>query len=73
MNTSDPSPHQDVQSDHVPKPWEHAKSGEGSGADPLATGFVESVSYDRRLYKQDIAGSIRPCQDASPCGAPERA
>ncbi len=40
------------------KPWEHAKSGQGSGADPLATRFVESLSYDRRLYKHDIAGSL---------------
>jgi argininosuccinate lyase len=42
----------------VVKPWEHAKSGEGSGGDPLAARFVESLSYDRRLYKHDIAGSI---------------
>ncbi|MEX2215863.1 MAG: argininosuccinate lyase [Phycisphaeraceae bacterium] len=40
------------------KPWEHAKAGEGSGSDPLAARFVESLSYDRRLYKHDIAGSI---------------
>ncbi|MCX5661563.1 MAG: argininosuccinate lyase [Planctomycetota bacterium] len=40
------------------KPWEHAKSGEGSAADPLATRFVESLSFDRRLYKHDIAGSV---------------
>ncbi len=39
------------------KPWESAK-GEGSGGDPLAARFVESLSYDRRLYKHDIAGSI---------------
>ena len=39
------------------KPWEHAKSS-GSEADPLAARFVESLSYDRRIYKQDIAGSI---------------
>ncbi len=39
------------------KPWEHAKSG-GSEADPLAQRFVESLSYDTRLYKHDIAGSI---------------
>ncbi len=42
----------------VVKPWEHAKSGEGSGGDPLAARFVESLSYDRRLYKHDISGSI---------------
>src|SRR5690349_22552845 len=26
--------------------------------DALAASFVESISYDRRIYKQDIAGSI---------------
>ena len=41
----------------APKPWEHAKSG-GSAEDPLAARFVESISYDRRLYKHDITGSI---------------
>jgi len=40
------------------KPWEHAKAGSGSEADPLAARFVESLSYDRRLYKHDIIGSI---------------
>ncbi len=40
------------------KPWEHAKSGEGSGSDPLAERFVESISYDTRMYRQDIAGSL---------------
>jgi len=30
----------------------------GEGADELAQKFVESISYDRRLYKHDIAGSI---------------
>ncbi|MBI1369347.1 MAG: argininosuccinate lyase [Planctomycetes bacterium] len=39
------------------KPWEHAKSG-GSEHDALAARFVESLSYDTRLYKHDIAGSI---------------
>ena len=39
------------------KPWEHAKAG-GSASDPLATRFVASLDYDRRLYKHDIAGSI---------------
>ena len=41
-----------------PKPWEHAKHGEGSAADPLATRFVESLSYDTRLYSADIRGSL---------------
>lgn len=40
------------------KPWEHAKSGAGSSHDPLAARFVESISYDTRMYKQDIAGSV---------------
>ena len=39
------------------KPWEHAKSG-GSESDALAERFVESISYDTRMYKHDIAGSI---------------
>jgi argininosuccinate lyase len=30
----------------------------GEGADALAQSFVESISYDRRMYKHDIAGSI---------------
>jgi argininosuccinate lyase len=41
----------------APKPWEHAKAG-GSEHDELAARFVESLSYDTRLYKHDIAGSI---------------
>jgi argininosuccinate lyase len=40
------------------KPWEHAKSGEGSASDPLAMRFVESLSYDTRLYEADIRGSL---------------
>lgn len=40
------------------KPWEHAKHGEGSATDPLATRFVESLSYDTRLYSADIRGSL---------------
>ncbi|MGD0390277.1 MAG: argininosuccinate lyase [Tepidisphaeraceae bacterium] len=30
----------------------------GEATDALAQSFVESISYDRRLYKHDIAGSI---------------
>jgi hypothetical protein len=26
--------------------------------DAIAQKFVESISYDRRIYKQDVAGSI---------------
>jgi argininosuccinate lyase len=39
------------------KPWEHAKAGDGSGTDPIAARFVSSLDTDRRMYKQDIAGS----------------
>jgi argininosuccinate lyase len=37
------------------KSWQ-ARIGEGT--DALAQSFVESISYDKRLYKHDIAGSI---------------
>ncbi|MCE5186285.1 MAG: argininosuccinate lyase [Planctomycetaceae bacterium] len=37
------------------KSWEKRLSG---AMDELAVDFVESLSYDRRLYKYDIAGSI---------------
>src|SRR6476661_2730386 len=37
------------------KSWQ-ARIGEAT--DKLAASFVESISYDRRLYKQDVAGSI---------------
>jgi argininosuccinate lyase len=37
------------------KSWQ-ARIGEST--DALAQSFVESISYDRRLYKHDIAGSI---------------
>src|SRR5256714_12212466 len=30
----------------------------GEATDKLAASFVESISYDRRIYKQDIKGSI---------------
>ncbi|MCC6683358.1 MAG: argininosuccinate lyase [Phycisphaeraceae bacterium] len=40
------------------KPWEHAKSTPGSESDELAARFVESLSYDTRLYQHDIRGSI---------------
>ena len=39
------------------KPWQH-RIGASGGADDLAQAFVESISYDRRMYKHDIAGSI---------------
>src|SRR5271154_6019228 len=37
------------------KSWQ-ARIGEATAA--IAQKFVESISYDRRIYKQDIAGSI---------------
>lgn len=41
------------------KSWEHRLSGK---PDQLAINFVESLSYDYRLYKYDIAGSIAHSQ-----------
>ncbi len=41
------------------KSWEKRLSGE---SDDLAVDFVESLSYDKRLYKYDIAGSIAHAQ-----------
>src|SRR3954469_2440617 len=38
-----------------PKSWQ-ARISEAT--DKLAQSFVESISYDRRLYKHDVAGSI---------------
>ncbi len=55
---SDSHPTSSGQPAPASKPWEHAKSGQGSGADPLATRFVSSLSYDYRLYRHDIAGSV---------------
>src|SRR4051812_31121166 len=43
----------------TPKPWQHRIGASGGGeGEALAQAFVESISYDRRMYKQDIAGSI---------------
>jgi argininosuccinate lyase len=42
-------------SDSPAKSWQ---SRIGEATDALAQSFVESISYDRRLYKHDIAGSI---------------
>src|SRR5215212_9394322 len=39
------------------KSWQ-ARIGDAGGADALAQSFVESISYDRRIYRQDVAGSI---------------
>ena len=41
--------------DNPEKSWQ-ARIGEAT--DAIAQKFVESISYDRRIYKQDIAGSI---------------
>lgn len=41
------------------KSWQHRLSG---GQDELGARFVESLSYDRRLYKYDIQGSIAHSQ-----------
>ncbi|MHC4636834.1 MAG: argininosuccinate lyase [Planctomycetota bacterium] len=41
------------------KSWEHRLGG---GPAELAVNFVESLSYDKRLYKYDIAGSIAHAQ-----------
>jgi argininosuccinate lyase len=41
------------------KSWEKRLSG---GPDELAIKFVESLSYDQRLYKYDIVGSIAHAQ-----------
>src|SRR4051795_7693776 len=42
-------------SEQTEKSWQ-ARISEAT--DALAQSFVESISYDRRLYKHDIAGSI---------------
>jgi argininosuccinate lyase len=42
-------------SDAPQKSWQ-ARIGEAT--DAVAQKFVESISYDRRIYKQDIAGSV---------------
>src|SRR5436190_10232439 len=41
------------------KPTEKSwQSRIAESTDALAASFVESISYDRRIYKQDVAGSI---------------
>lgn len=39
------------------KPWEHAKSS-GAETDPVASRFVSSLDWDKRLYAHDINGSL---------------
>ncbi|HEV2294584.1 MAG TPA: argininosuccinate lyase [Tepidisphaeraceae bacterium] len=43
------------QPKHPEKSWQ---SRIGEATDAIAQSFVESISYDRRIYKQDIAGSL---------------
>ena len=40
------------------KPQKSWQARIGEATDALAQSFVESISYDRRIYKHDIAGSI---------------
>src|SRR3954467_10056925 len=54
MSQQQPDASQQKQQDPQ-KSWQ-ARIGEAT--DALAQSFVESISYDRRLYKHDIAGSI---------------
>src|SRR5688500_8080019 len=42
----------------LPAPEKSWQARIGAATDALAQSFVESISYDRRLYKHDIAGSI---------------
>ena len=45
-------------SEEKPSQQKSWQSRIAEGTDALAASFVESISYDRRIYKQDIAGSI---------------
>ena len=45
-------------SDTAPQPQKFWQSRIGEATDAVAAAFVESISYDRRIYKQDIAGSV---------------
>jgi argininosuccinate lyase len=56
--SSKETPPKSPESPVAGKPWEFAKSDAGSGSDAFAARFVESLSYDRRLFRHDIAGSI---------------
>jgi len=47
-----------------PKSWQARIAGRGEATDAVAQKFVESISYDRRIYKQDIAIFDRACGDA---------
>src|SRR6476620_2300386 len=41
-----------------PQPEKSWQARISEATDALAQSFVESISYDRRLYKHDVAGSI---------------
>lgn len=49
----------------INKSWQSRMSVE---QDKLAVNFVESISYDKRLYKYDIAGSIAHARMLADCG-----
>src|SRR5687767_10409857 len=42
----------------MPDPEKSWQARIGEATDAIAQSFVESISYDKRLYKHDIAGSI---------------
>src|SRR5438270_1887303 len=44
--------------DKQPPPEKSWQARIGEATDALAASFVESISYDRRLYKHDVAGSV---------------
>src|SRR5438270_8121441 len=44
--------------DKQPPPEKSWQARIGEATDALAQSFVESIIYDRRLYKHDVAGSI---------------
>src|SRR5687767_9207119 len=41
-----------------PAPQKSWQARIGEATDKLGQAFVESISYDRRLYKHDVAGSV---------------
>src|SRR5215204_4442389 len=50
-----------MESESSQQPQPQQKSWQariGEATDAIAQKFVESISYDRRIYKQDIAGSL---------------
>ena len=48
-----------ADAENIAKPWGGVFDGQTA---PLVEKFTESVSYDRRLYTQDIRGSIAHAQ-----------